>query len=202
MTKLGLVDLEIIHLGISKKGTFDETDLAGSNLKRLGVGRMLDSLASLKDRKMLEMNSDGSFSVTDLARHILWDKEIPTKVRILRLLEIKPSRTEDISEILGEPSEDVFAEIEEMRKDQLVLMSPLREKDRLVKMYEILPEGIEAVKKIENGSIQTTSIGKRGTGTEVLELIDEIIADVKESGSVNMDAIIGKLNHLREKTIS
>ena len=54
---------------------------------------------------------------------------------------------EDVSEILGESSEDVFAEIEEMRKDQLVLMSPLREEDRLVKMYEILPEGIEAIKK-------------------------------------------------------
>ena len=86
MTKLGSVDLEIIHLGISKKGPFNETDLARSNLKHLGVGRMLDSLASLKDRKLLEMNPDGSFAVTDLARHILWDKKIPTKVRILRLL--------------------------------------------------------------------------------------------------------------------
>lgn len=199
MAKLGLVDLEIIHLGINKNGTFNETDLAGSNLKRFGVGRVLDSLASLKDRRLLEMNSDGSFSVTDLARHVLWDKEIPTKVRILRLLEIKPSRIEDISEILGEPSEEIFAEIEEMRKDQLILMSPLREQDRLVRMYEILSEGIDAIKKIENSGIQDASIGKQGAGAQVLKLIDDIIADVRESGSSNMDTTIRKLNRLKEK---
>ena len=89
MTKLGVIDLEILHLGIKWSGSFNEKDIEKSELKRLGVGRILDSLASLKDRKLIDLNSDGSFSITDLAKHTLCSEQIPTWVKILRLLEIK-----------------------------------------------------------------------------------------------------------------
>jgi len=77
MTKLGLIDLQILHLGIKCNGNFNEKDIENSELKRLGVGRILDALASLKDRKLINLNSDGSFFITDLAKHALWDKQIP-----------------------------------------------------------------------------------------------------------------------------
>jgi hypothetical protein len=80
MRKLGTIDLEILHLA----GTFNENDLENSELKRLGVGKILDSLATLKDRKMISLNSNGSFSITELAREILWSKSIPKWARILR----------------------------------------------------------------------------------------------------------------------
>ena len=46
MRKLGTVDLEILHLAIKENGTFNENNLENSELKRLGVGKILDSLAS------------------------------------------------------------------------------------------------------------------------------------------------------------
>ena len=89
MRKLGTIDLEILNLAIKENGTFNENNLENSELKRLGVGRILDALASLKDRKFVLLNSDGSFSITDLAREILWSSNIPIWAKILRLLQIK-----------------------------------------------------------------------------------------------------------------
>ena len=61
MRKLGTIDLEILQLAMNEKGTFNENNLEKSELKRFGVGKLLDSLASLKDRKLLSLNENGSF---------------------------------------------------------------------------------------------------------------------------------------------
>ena len=87
MRKLGTIDLEILDLAIKEKGTFNENSLENSELKRHGVGKILDTLASLKDRKFISLNKDGSFSITELAREILWSPNIPTWAKILRLLQ-------------------------------------------------------------------------------------------------------------------
>lgn len=176
--KLGLVDLEIISLGIAKNGTFDENDIAKSDLKRLGVGRILDFLAILKDKKLLDLNQDGSFSITDSARQIMWDSEISTSKRILKLLEIKPLDIEKIADILCVNLKDISENIEELRKKGYVLMSPLRKDDKLIKMYEITPDGIDQTLKDEK-----------------LTLINDIINYAKKS---NLDSeIVIKLNKLK-----
>jgi len=149
MRKLGTIDLEILDLAIKENGVFNENNLENSELKRLGVGRILDALASLKDRKMISLNSDGSFSITNLAREILWSHNIPTWAKILRLLQIKSCSMEQITDILRTSQDKLNADVEKLRKSQLVLMSPQRQKDRLVKIYEILPEGIEEIDKTE-----------------------------------------------------
>ena len=82
MRKLGTIDLEILHLAINENGTFDENDLENSKLKRLGVGKILDSLATLKDRKMISLNNNGSFSITEMAREILWSKNVPKWAKV------------------------------------------------------------------------------------------------------------------------
>ena len=71
MGKLGTIDLEILDLAIKGNGTFNENNLENSDLKRLGVGRILDELGSLKERKLISQNIDGSFSITELGRGIL-----------------------------------------------------------------------------------------------------------------------------------
>ena len=203
MVKLGAVELEIIQLGIAKKGRFDENDIEKSSLKRLGVGRTLDLLASLKDRKLVSLNGDGSFSVTDLARHILWDEKVPAGARILRLLEIRPGGADGISEVLGMQPETVFEEVEKLRRDRLVLMSPLRQEGKLVRVYEILPEGIEAARRIEAEGVRGAGPAEGAAATnpksELMELVDEIIADVEESGHAGSGHAVRKLNRLREK---
>ncbi len=172
MTKLGLIDLQILHLGIKGNGNFNEKDIENSELKRLGIGRILDALASLKDRKLINLNNDGSFFITDLAKHTLWDEQIPTWVRILRLLEIRSCSSEMISDFLKKPENKLIDEIEKLRKNQLILMSPLRQESKIIKMYEILPEGIEKIKKIEEVGFQNDILEEKKPKMEIFELID------------------------------
>lgn len=199
MTKLGVVDLEILHLGIKGDGSFNENDIEKSELKRLGVGRILDSLASLKDRKLIELNADGSFSITDLARHTLWNEQIPIWVKILRLLEIKSYSMEAISDFLKKPEIEVNDEIEKLREKQLILMLPIRQDDKIIKMYEILPEGLEKIKKIEECGFQKDVFEERDTKVEIYELIEEIIKEFDAESEFNKKDIIKKLEQIKEK---
>ena len=198
MTKLGIIDLEILHLGIKGRGSFNEKDIENSELKRLGIGRILDSLASLKDRKLINLNNNGSFSITDLAKHTLWSEQIPTWVKILRVLEIKSCSIEDISDFLKKPEIELIDEIEKLRKSQLILMSPLRQESKIIKMYEILPEGIEKIKKIEEFGFQNDSLEEKKPKIEIFELIDEIIKEISEP-EFNKKNMILKLNEIKEK---
>jgi len=201
MTKLGLIDLEILFLGIKNNRSFNEKDIENSELKRLGVGRILDSLASLKDRKMLTLNNDGAFSITDLAKFTLWSEQIPIGVRILRLLEIKAFDIESISNFLRKTESELIEEIEKLRKKQLVLMSPLRQDSKLIKMYEILPEGIEEIKKIEEFGYQSNELEENNQKKEIVELINELIEEVNAETEINnkKNHIILKLEKINDK---
>lgn len=201
MAKLGLNDLEILFLGIKNNGPFNEKDIENSELKRLGVGRILDSLASLKDRKMLTLNNNGTFSITDLAKFTLWSEQIPIGVRILRLLEVKSFDIESISNFLRKTEGELTEDIEKLRKKQLVLMSPLRQDSKLIKMYEILPEGIEEIKKIEELGYQSNESEEKSPKNEIVELINELIEEINGESEINnkKNHIILKLEKIKEK---
>jgi len=201
MRKLGTIDLEILHLAINENGTFNENNLENSELKRLGVGKILDSLATLKDRKMLALNKDGSFSITDLAREILWSKNIPSWAKILRLLQIKSCNMEQIEDILKISKDELIDEIEKLRKSQFVLMSPQRLEDKLVKVYEILPEGIEEIDKTETEGFEKTKFGEIKSEVEILSIVDEIIKEIQDTTleQTQKDSINEKLSKLKDK---
>ena len=201
MTKLSIVDLQILYLGIKGNGRFDEKDIDQSELKRLGVGIILDQLASLKDRKLIDLNADGSFSITSEARHILWDNQIPTWIKILRILEIKSQSIAKISSFLLLSKDLILNEIEDLRKRQLVLMSPFRNETGLVKMYEILAEGIEQIKKAQSEGIQNKPEIKKPQ-IEIWSIIDETIEEVKELEGISekkKDDIISNLLKIKDK---
>lgn len=201
MRKLGTIDLEILHLAINENGTFNENNLEKSDLKRLGVGKLLDSLATLKDRKMISLNSDGSFSITELAREILWSNNIPTWARILRLLQIKSCNMEQIEDILKISKEEAFTEIERLRKNQFVLMSPQRLDEKVIKVYEILPEGIEIIDKTETEGFENTKFGDIKPEVEILSTIDEIQKEIQDShlDKSKKDLINEKLSKLKDR---
>ena len=201
MRKLGTIDLEILHLAINENGTFNANNLENSKIKRLGVGKILDSLATLKDRKMISLNSDGSFSITELAKDILWSKNIPKWAKILRLLQIKSCSMEQISDILKIPEIKLFEEIEKLRKSQFVLMSPQRQEEKLVKVFEILPEGIEEIDKTETEGFDKIKFGELKPKIEILNKIDEIIKEIQDTQleHTKKDTIIKKLSELKNK---
>jgi len=201
MRKLGTVDLEILNLAMKENGTFNENNLENSELKRLGVGRILDSLASLKDRKLVSLNDDGSFSITDLAKEILWSNNIPTWAKILRLLQIKSCSMKQIEDILRISEDKLIEDVEKLRKNQFVLMSPQRQEDKLVKIYEILPEGVEEIDKTETQGFGNTNFDEHKPEVEILSLIDEITTEIQDSkiDQSEKDSIIGKLSKLKDR---
>ena len=201
MRKLGTIDLEILHLAINENGTFNENDLENSELKRLGVGKILDSLATLKDRKMISLNSNGSFSITEIAREILWSKSIPKWARILRLLQIKSCNMEQISDILKIPKLEASEEVEKLRKSQFVLMSPQRQEEKIVKVFEILPEGVEEIDKTETEGFDKIRFGEVKPEIEILSRVDEIIKEIQDTllEQPKKDTIIKKLSKLKNK---
>ena len=199
MRKLGTIDFEVLQLAMNENGTFDETHLENSKLKRHGVGKILDTLASLKDKKFISMNQNGSFTITDLAKEILWSSKIPTWAKILRLLQIKSCDLQQIIETIDNSEENVFNELEQLRKNQLVLMSPQRQEDKLIKIYEILPEGIQVIDKTETEGFENIKFDKRESSGEKLETIEEIINEVKNTSCSDNEKnnIIEKLNLLK-----
>ena len=201
MRKLGTIDLQVLHLAIKENGTFNENNLENSELKKLGVGRILDTLASLKDRKLVSLNSDGSFSITDLAREILWSGNIPTWAKILRLLQIKSCSIEQIVDILRTSEEKMREDLEKLRKNQFVLMSPQRQENRLVKVYEILPEGVEEIDKTETEGFNNVNFDEPKPEIEILSLIDEITKEIQDSqiDQLEKDSITKKLLKLKDR---
>ena len=199
--KLNMLDLQILYLGIKGNGRFDEKDIEESDLKKLGVGRILDQLASLKERNLIDMNKDGSFSITSITRHILWDNQIPLWIRILRILEIKSQEIEKIASFLLLSPDQIQTEIEDLRKRQLVLMSPLRNETGIVKMYEILPEGIEEIKKAQIEGVQNKpQIIK--SQIEILSIIDEAVEEIKGLDGIleeRKNKIISNILQIKDK---
>jgi len=201
MRKLGTIDLEILHLAINENGTFDENNLENSKLKRLGVGKILDSLASLKDRKMISLNGNGSFSITEFAKEILWSKKIPKWARVLRLLQVKSCSIDEIIDILKIPKQDLIEEVEKLRKNQFVLMSPQRLEEKIVKIFEILPEGVEEIDKTEVEGFDKIQFGEAKPKVEILSIVDEIIKEIQDTqlDQTKKDVIIKKLSKLKDK---
>jgi len=201
MQKLGTIDLEILHLAMAENGTFDETHLEKSELKRLGVGKILDSLASLKDRKFISLNKDGSFSITELAREILWNDNVPIWAKILRLLQIKSCSMKQITDILRISENKVLEDLEKLRKNQFVLMSPQRQEDKIVKIYEIMAEGIVEIDRTENIGFENIVFSDPPPDTEIISIIDEIFKRVQDSQleQSEKNSIVGKLSTLKSK---
>lgn len=201
MRKLGTIDLEVLHLAVKENGTFNETHLENSELKRLGVGKILDTLGSLKDRKFISLNSNGSFSITPVAKEILWGESIPVWAKVLRLLQIKSCSMEQIIDILQMSEREILQEVEKLRQNQFVLMSPQRQDKKIIKVYEILPEGIEEIDKTETDGFDKIKFGKLKPEIEILSLIDEVTKEIQDSQMEveKKKSIIEKLSKLKTK---
>ena len=145
------------------------------------------------------MNENGSFTITELAKEILWSSKIPIWAKILRLLQIKSCDLQQIIETIDSSEDKVFNELEQLRKNQLVLMSPQRQDDKLIKVYEILPEGIEVIDKTETQGFENINFGKNKSDGETIGTIEEIINEIQNTSCSENEkkSIIEKLNLLK-----
>ncbi len=108
---------------------------------------------------------------------------------------------EQIIDILRISKDKLLVDVEKLRKTQFVLMSPQRQKEKLVKIYEILPEGIEEIDKTETEGFDNTNFDESKSEVEILELIDEVIKELNDSQmeQLKKDSITEKLSKLKEK---
>ncbi len=79
-------------------------------------------------------------------------------------------------------------------------MSPLREERGLIKFYEILPEGIEELEKVQS---ETSAIEPKETKPqdEVLGITIELIREIKDVQEISEEKkqnLISKLNQIKE----
>ena len=189
MRMLGRLDLEILHLAVMHGKNITESELESSSLKRLGVGKMLDALASLRDKGLLDLNPvDGSFTMTDVAYNILWSEKIPLMVRILRLLEIQSCSTSDMMVLLHtDRYDDIKETLANLQRRQYVMITPqIRKEGAPQKVYEILEKGLDEIDKITNNKD-----ANEWTNTQILKdtpsplnTIDEISRMISTSESI------------------
>ena len=167
------------------------------------IDRMLGVCAEKKEAlgQIINLGSGEEISIAELAKEILWSKSIPVWGKILRLLQIKSCNIEQIESILKISRNEITEEIEKLRKNQFVLMSPQRLDEKLIKVYEILPEGIEVIDKTETGRFEDTKFGDPRPEVEVLSIIDEIGKEIQDSQleQTKKDSINEKLSRLKDK---
>ena len=117
------------------------------------------------------------------------------------MLKIKSQNIETISSFLRVPQDNIVKEIEDLRKRHLVLMSPLRKERRLEKFYEILPEGIELINKVQSEGFQTRS-GIKQPQVEIFTIIEQTIEEVKNLEEIpnnTKEIIVSNLLKIKEK---
>ena len=106
-----------------------------------------------------------------------------------------------ITDILRASKDKIIEDIERLRKNQLVLMSPQRQKEKLVKIYEILPEGIEEIDKTETNGFNNINFGESKSDVEIYTIIDEVVKEIQDSQieQFKKNSITKKLSKLKDK---
>jgi len=106
-----------------------------------------------------------------------------------------------IVDILGISEDILLEDVEKLRKNQFILMSPQRKEGKLVKVYEILSKNINEIDKTETEGFNNTNFGELKSEVEILSLIDNIMKEIQDSqlGQLKKDTIIGKLSKIKDK---
>lgn len=167
-------ELELLYLGALQQ-KFDEKNIQDANIGKYGVGRILDVLAELREKKWIELNKDGTFSITTSGRHLFWNDKMPLWLRILHVLEIKSFPEEEIAKYLNQDFQKIQSELEKLRKNGLVMITTIREESKIKKMLEILPYGKEELEKIQQLGFENADLViSTEKNSEIIELLEQV----------------------------
>lgn len=191
MKSLDYVDLEIMFQAKKSKNGINPETLDKQKLFHLGVWEIVDRLASLEEKKILIKNQKGLFELTKEGANIFWNKEFPLWLNLLKLLQVKPLTVNECTRYLAEPMPAVQQALDVVRKKEYVLMSPLREGEKFLKMYEILPKGVKQLTKPKKADV---SVVKQG---------DKLILELEDGEGILYEIVDDLVNPLRMiKTLS
>ena len=77
--------------------------------------------------------------------------------------------------------EENLESLEKLRKNQFVLMSPQRQEEKIIKVYDILPEGVEKIDKTEQEGFGNQILDNPKPEIEITSMLEEIIKEIKDS---------------------
>lgn len=180
MIKLNTLEIEIINLGIKNGGIFNEFDLQNPQISKYSIGKILDTLGDLRERNLIELSKEGGFTITELGSSTIWNKKLDLRYRILKILQAKGITESDILRFLDDKENEIAIVLDNLRKENLVLMSPTWRDSELVKSYEILDDGIRLIEEFEEK-------GDVNSQKEVMLLISEVISEINKS-QISSDA--------------
>ncbi|MCH8996605.1 MAG: hypothetical protein IH915_06060, partial [Thaumarchaeota archaeon] len=159
------------------------------------IWELVDKLAALQEKNLLTKNKEGLFELTKKGVNTFWYIESPLWMNLLKLLRVRPFSDTQCAMYLGEPIPAVQQALDMIRKKGYVLMSQLRKDEKLLKMYEMLPDGIEQLSKSKKGGITFVKSGDKlvvelegGEGI-LYEIIDDLVNPLRMIKTLSKDEI-------------
>jgi len=185
------MDLEILYQAKKSKNGISPEAVSQQDVFTPGIWELVDKFASLQEKNLLTKNKEGLFVLTKNGINTFWDIESPLWLNLLKLLRVKPLADTECARYLEEYIPAVQQALEMIRKKGYVMMSQLRKEEKLLKMFEILPEGVEQITKL------------RKKGMFVVKSGDKLVVELDDGDGILYEIIEDLVNPLRMiKTLS
>jgi hypothetical protein len=185
------MDLEILYRAKKSKNGINPEGVSQQDVFTPSIWELVDKFADLEEKNLLTKNKEGLFELTKKGTNTFWHTESPLWMNLLKLLRVKPFSDTECAMYLGEQIPAVQQALDMIRKKGYVLMSPLRKEEKLLKMYEILPDGIDQL-----------TISKKN-GLYVVKFGDKLVVELEDGEGILYEIIDDLVNPLRMvKTLS
>jgi len=175
------IDLEILYRAKKSKNGISPENISQPDVFTPGIWELADKFATLQEKKLLSKSDEGLFKITKAGINTFWHTESPLWMNLLKLLRIKPLSDKECAMYLEEPIPAVQQALEMIREKGYVVMTPLRKDQKLLKMFEILPKGVEQLKTAGRYNLLTIKLGDKlvvelENGEGILyEIIDDLV---------------------------
>jgi len=185
------IDLEILCEAKKSKNGINPDIISQPDVFTPGIWELADKFTTLQEKGLLSKNQQGLFKITKAGINTFWNVESPLWLNLLKLLRIKPLTDAECAQYLEEPIPAVQQALEMIRQKGYVMMSPFRKDTKLLKMFEILPEGVEQLKTAGKNNLLISKSG------------DKLIVELENGDGILYEIVDDLVNPLRMiKTLS
>ena len=181
MSDFDYIDLEILYQAKKSKNGISPEIISKPDVFTPDIWELAEKFTTLQEKNFLSKNQEGLFKITKAGINTFWYVESPLWQNLLKLLRIKPFSDTECAKYLEEPIPVVQQALEMIREKGYVMMTPLRKDTKLLKMFEILPEGVGQLKTTGRFNMLTTKPGDKlvielENGEGILyEIIDDLV---------------------------
>ena len=185
MSDFDYIDLEILYQAKKSKNGISPEMIIKPDVFTPDIWELADKFTTLQEKNLLSKNQEGLFKITKAGINTFWYIESPLWLNLLKLLRIKPFSDAECARYLEEPIPAVQQALEMIREKGYVMMTPLRKDTKLLKMFEILPEGVGQLKTTGRYNLLTTKPGDKlvielENGEGILyEIIDDLVSPLR-----------------------